>query len=341
MKITCFCTLSTGLIPIDYALQSGVKIDKVIGLNPKSVNNLEKVSGYVDVADFCIDRNISYEYVDKYNLKDINPADILNSVDLIWVNGWQRLIPKEFINFPNLAVIGAHGSCDGITKGRGRSPQNWAIIIGAKDFHVSLFKISEGIDDGDIVATESYEIMDNDTILNSYLKSGIACAKGIIKVSEDSSLINNAKSQNSEPEYFPKRVPEDSFIDWNMTSHDIFNQVRALSDPYPNSRTILNDKVVYINKCSFFDYNLKYKPGQIIFIYPTGEVIVGCRKGVLIIEDYTTDDANKDVFEVGQVFESINMQNIVNSIIGRFENEFTGKKLNSSLEKFWKVRGYL
>ena len=77
--------------------------------------------------------------------------------------------------------------------------------------------------------------MDNDSILSSYLKSGIACAEGIIKVSEDSSLIDNAKSQNNDSEYFPKRVPEDSFIDWNMTAYDIFNQVRALSDPYPNS----------------------------------------------------------------------------------------------------------
>lgn len=341
MKLTCFCTLSTGLIPIDYALQAGVKIDKVIGLNPESVNNLEKVSGFVDISDFCIDRNISYEYVDRYNLRDIKPEDILNSVDLIWVNGWQRLLPKEFINFPNLAVIGAHGSCDGITKGRGRSPQNWAIIIGAKNFQVSLFKISEGIDDGDIVTTESFDIMDNDSILSSYLKSGIACAEGIIKVSEDSSLIDNAKSQNNDSEYFPKRVPEDSFIDWNMTAYDIFNQVRALSDPYPNSRTILNDKIVYINKCSFFDYNLEYKPGQIIFRYPTGEMIVGCKKGVLIINDYRTDEGKKDSFKVGQVFESINMQKIVDSITERFRNEFPGKKLNSSLEEFWKMRGYL
>ena len=48
-----------------------------------------------------------------------------------------------------MGVLGAHGSCDGITKGRGRSPLNWALMIGAKKFEVSIFKISDGVDDGD------------------------------------------------------------------------------------------------------------------------------------------------------------------------------------------------
>ena len=63
-----------------------------------------------------------------------------------------NVITDSFINIANLATIGAHGSCDGIVKGRGRSPQNWAFILGANKFKISLFKITSGIDEGDVIS---------------------------------------------------------------------------------------------------------------------------------------------------------------------------------------------
>ena len=55
-----------------------------------------------------------------------------------------------------LGVLGGHGSPDGISGGRGRLPQNWALILGAKRFDLALFKITPGIDDGPIIAKRSF-----------------------------------------------------------------------------------------------------------------------------------------------------------------------------------------
>ena len=48
-----------------------------------------------------------------------------------------------------------HMVVDGILKGRGRSPQNWALLMGEKKFFISLFKISNGVDNGSIIITKN------------------------------------------------------------------------------------------------------------------------------------------------------------------------------------------
>jgi hypothetical protein len=53
MNITCFCTLESGLLTIKLALNLGIKIQRVIGLNPKVIKNFNKVSGFVDISSFC------------------------------------------------------------------------------------------------------------------------------------------------------------------------------------------------------------------------------------------------------------------------------------------------
>ena len=147
MNIVVLCTLSSGLSAVKFALDMGVVITKVIGLN--DVQNRDKVaiSGVVDIAEFCIVNKLDFDYVSDYSLKT-EPTEILGAdVDLLWVCGWQRLLPNAFIEAANIATIGAHGSCDGILKGRGRSLQTWALMIRGKKFQISIFKISTGIDD--------------------------------------------------------------------------------------------------------------------------------------------------------------------------------------------------
>ena len=130
MNIVIFCTIDAGLFCVKLALKKGLKVKKIIGLSPKSVVNIDKISGYVDVKNFCKKYNIDYCYVDDYSLASESKKIIPNSTDLFWICGWQRLIPERFLEIPKYATIGSHGSCDGIVKGRGRSPQNWAILLG-------------------------------------------------------------------------------------------------------------------------------------------------------------------------------------------------------------------
>ena len=170
MKITVLCTLSTGLFSIRQALNEGIKIYKVIGLNPNNFKDNKLFSGFVDIKYFCLENELSYTYVNDYTLKAENSLKLLNETSLLWVCGWQRLVPESFYHRLEFGAIGAHGSCDGITLGRGRSPQNWALLIGAKKFEISVFRISSGIDDGSVISSNTFNLKLTDNIQTSYIK---------------------------------------------------------------------------------------------------------------------------------------------------------------------------
>ncbi len=342
MKVLALCTLSTGLLGVQLARRYGVEISKVVGIDPIVAKSGEDISGYADVAPFCGENNLEFGYVDRYNLADVDPGDLVGDADLIWVAGWQRLIPQRVISKAPLGAVGVHGSCDGITLGRGRSPQNWAILIGAQTFEVSLFDIEAGVDDGDIIASDRFEISASDTIVSSYAKTNLCIAKIMSNLSRDASMLERALAQRNEAQYFPKRTPEDGFIDWAMDVSDIARQIRALADPYPNARSKLGEDLYLFNAAQEISCILSEEPGTVLHCYPEGEFLVAAGNGALLISSCSVvgKSSRSKGLRVGERFESYPMQNTIDTILLRFSNEFPGKQLNRSLSTFWTQRGY-
>lgn len=335
MKVVVLCTLSTGLHAVKFALDMGIVITKVIGLNDVQNRDKSAISGVVDIADFCIANKLDFDYVSDYSLKT-EPIEIIGAdVDLLWVCGWQRLLPNGFIEVANIATIGAHGSCDGILKGRGRSPQNWALMIGAKKFQISIFKIASGVDDGDVIDTEEYELTAYDTINTSYIKSSYLVAKMISKVFFDPALVEVSSKQKGIATYFPKRTEQDGAIDWSMSTLDIHNQVKALEKPYPNAFSRCGEATISINRSTPIRISTNFQTGEVVQLLEDGTFLVACNDGLLQVLEYYIKDVDIKL-RSGMKFDKFDVSQSANVIFDRFKQEFPDKKLNKSLLDFWK-----
>ncbi len=341
MKITAFCTLETGLNALSVAKNNGVEIDLIVGLDPCIIGDKDNVTGYVDVSNFAKNNLIKYHLVKDYSLiAEKEFIEEFNS-DLVWVFGWQRLIPNELLKKENTKFLGVHGSCDGITKGRGRSPQNWALIMGKRSFEVSVFQMDVGIDSGKIISTHKFNYDYSDTIKESYLKVTELAGKSLADCVRNPNFIREAQSQEGVPEYFPKRTTNDGYIDWENSQSDIYNQIRALSPPYPCARTIYKGNTLRVIKSVPFDNSVDEKPGIILAHNYDNSLLVQARDGTVLITDHEQLDGWRPDFLIGSSFESIPMKETVRTILDRFTIEFTGKKLNESLRKFWLKRDLL
>lgn len=165
-------------------------------------------------------------------------------IDLLIVLGWRRLIPQNVLDLVKIGTIGNHGSSEGITLGRGRSPQNWALILNKSEFEISIFWVSDGIDDGPEIDSRRFELNQMDDIRTSYLKCAIFVCEMICLILSDEELLNQKtgkmalKNQTNSPRYLPKRNPEDGYIDWNKSGIEIYNLVRGIKYPFPGARTI-------------------------------------------------------------------------------------------------------
>ena len=288
LRILVLCTFEAGLDAVAEVLRQGGRITGVVGLRPESVS-LEAVSGWVDICVFCQRWNLPFHYVERYDLQSETDQALFAGLDfnLVWVAGWQRLIPSWLLEQADHGALGAHGSADGIVGGRGRSPQNWALMLGCRQFDLALFCITPGVDDGPIVANRSFIINDTDDIGSSYKKSSLLVAEMVLEVLAQPKLLSQARPQRGQARYYPQRLPDDGFVDWHLGQNEIAAHCRSLSRPYPGLRCIADGSNIILWRCRPFDDDLHDPPGSIGVVFNDGSFLVACGDGRLLVDDWS------------------------------------------------------
>ena len=252
MKIIFIGTVKIGHTILESILCFSWKVDLIITLDNKY---RERTSGYIDFHSLAEKYNSEILYVDDIN--SIENIKIISQVkpDLIIVCGWQRLICKEILKIPTLGVIGFHSSL--LPKYRGRAPVNWAIIMGERMTGITMFYLEEEADVGDIIAQKSFPILFNDDCNTIYEKAAMHGSEMILKYLPDIAKGTAPRIHNESKNYplYPKRAPEDGLIDFNRSSLDVYNFVRALTKPYPGAYYYNNngDKVTVWKISIIFD----------------------------------------------------------------------------------------
>lgn len=258
-------------------------------------------------------------------------------IDYLIVAGWQRLIPKWLIEHCNKCVIGIHGSPYGIEQGRGRSPQNWALLMGKKNFSISIFQIDDGIDSGNIIDTRTFSLSPFDNIRSSYIKSAWLSAHMIIDAIKNKKIEKGqGVCQEHNNRYLPQRLPEDGQIDWTLSSNNVYNLIRALTKPYPGAYTkISGNRCIIWNAIPFdklvgFD---SFNPGQIIKI-SNGfrEILIKTGDAALLITDYDTMPRGfKSDFYEGLQFDSFSFSENIKKIVQRHSEKYPHHKIQEDL----------
>ena len=272
-------------------LSSGVTISHFVSLTPEQSKQFQ-VSGYHSFESLSTKYKIPIYYPNTYSLNDPKDLDFFkkNSFDLLIVAGWQRLIPNEILETLSLFGLGLHGSSELLPKGRGRSPVNWSLIENKSQFILHLFILKPNADDGDVIEYEKFQITNWDDCRTLYYKISISATNMLQKTIPlifSNSLVRH--KQTGEASYYPKRTPEDGKINWNLSSSDIYNLIRAVTKPYPGAFTFSDSKKILIWKSKPFDDLLKFENfsvGQVIDKFSNGDFIVKCGIGTLLITDY-------------------------------------------------------
>ena len=114
--------------------------------------------------------------------------------------------------------------------------------------------MDSGVDDGDIIAQESFPILDQDTIKEVYEKATISSLK-ILKQVLILPKIEFKPQDKTKIKIYPQRSPEDGLIDWSWDIERIKNFIRAQTKPYPGAYTILNNKKITIWDANIEDEN--------------------------------------------------------------------------------------
>jgi methionyl-tRNA formyltransferase len=161
------------------------------------------------------------------------------SPEVIFSFYYRNLLGRDILKIPPAGAFNLHGSM--LPAYRGRCPVNWVLVNGERRTGVTLHHIVKAPDAGDIVGQKEVVIEFEDTAYTLYQK---LCAKAEELLEEALPLIQQGSAPRvpqdlKQGSYYGGRGPEDGRIDWSWPVMQIYNLVRAVTDPYPGAFTYL------------------------------------------------------------------------------------------------------
>jgi methionyl-tRNA formyltransferase len=195
--------------------------------------------------------------------------------DVIVVNSWYYRMPTELFNLPPHGTLNFHDSL--LPRFTGFSPVLWALISGESEFGLTVHRMDDGLDTGDILVQRSVPIGPTDTGTELVLR-GMDLIPGVLAEAlntlESGTAVWRPQSK-AERTYFHKRSERDSLIDWSWPAEDLARFVRALSDPYPRAFTFYRGERIEILEAHVSDASYGGTPGRVIVQEEGGAAVCG------------------------------------------------------------------
>jgi methionyl-tRNA formyltransferase len=186
---------------------------------------------------------------------NVNSIEFLELVrpykcDLFVSMSFNQIFEKKLIDLTPLKAINCHAGK--LPFYRGRNVLNWVLINDESEFGITVHYMDEGIDTGGIILQKSFEIKDSDdysTLLKTaYGECGSLLYESIKLLQSGTQHTQKQMEIHPIGSYCRVRIQGDENLDWNTTSRQVFNFVRAICDPGPQARTWLHGHEVKINK---------------------------------------------------------------------------------------------
>ena len=162
--------------------------------------------------------------------------------DVIVVVAFGQIIPKEILDMPKYGCINVHASL--LPAYRGAAPIQWAVMNGDEVSGVTIMKMDEGLDTGDMLTKVEVPLAADETGGSLFDKLAAAGAKLLVETLpklEKGEVTPEKQPEISTTEYARMIKKEDGKIDWTKSAVEIERQIRAMS-PWPSAFTKVNGK---------------------------------------------------------------------------------------------------
>lgn len=247
-KVAFATCVQLGLSCIEEIYKIRGKLNLLITLNDEKAKDK---SGRI-----YLDEIARKEQVPLLKINNINDWEVVQAlkeyeIDWLFIIGWSQIAKKEVLEATKKGCIGMHPTL--LPVGRGRAAIPWAIIKGLNQTGVTMFKLDEGIDTGEVIGQEIIEINDMTTATQLYEKVNEMHIKLISRYWKDILRDNIvlAKQDESKATEWIGRKPEDGEIIQSMTMDYVDKLIRAVCKPYPGAYYKKGNKIIKIWSAKF------------------------------------------------------------------------------------------
>ncbi|MGI6006783.1 MAG: methionyl-tRNA formyltransferase [Ruminococcus sp.] len=202
--------------------------------------------------------------------------------DVIVVVAFGQIIPGRLLKIPPLGCINVHASL--LPDYRGAAPIQWAVIDGKKESGVTIMRMDEGLDTGDMISRTVVPLDSDETGGSLFEKLSQAGARLLVDTLP--SLENKTAVFEKQPEISP--TPYASMItkkmgdiQWDKPAVQLERLIRGLN-PWPSAYTRVARKNLKLWKAAVVSENSGKLPGQVVKISKDG-IFVQTGDGILCV----------------------------------------------------------
>jgi methionyl-tRNA formyltransferase len=180
-----------------------------------------------------------------------------------------QILSAEILNLPRLGCINIHASL--LPRWRGAAPIQRAIEAGDRISGITLMRMDQGLDTGDVLQQIETPISDIDSAatLGTRLADLGAEALARLLVAPEAHIGQAIPQNPLQASYADKLTKEESWLDWTQSAVTLERQIRAYF-PIPLARSILLDRLVIVHSATLGSNTLSAAPGTIIGLSQEG-----------------------------------------------------------------------
>jgi methionyl-tRNA formyltransferase len=204
------------------------------------------------------------------------------SPDVAVVAAYGRILPVALLEVPRHGCINVHASL--LPKYRGAAPIQWAILRGEKVTGVTIMRMNERMDEGDVLLQEAVEIGAEETYGELQERLAAVGARALTKTLAllASGALEPRPQDHAAATLAPTIQKSDGHIDWNRPADEIVRRVRAFN-PWPSAFTHLDGKLLKIHRARAAPAADGTPPGTVVAV--GDPFVVAAGNGAVAIEE--------------------------------------------------------
>lgn len=243
MKIIFMGTPDFAVVALEEIIEHGFEVIGVVTQPDRAKGRGKKVQ-YTPVKQLAVAHNIPVFQPE--TAKDDDFIQTLRRLkpDCIVVAAYGNILPKELLEMPRYGCINIHASL--LPKYRGSAPIHWAVLNGEEKAGITIMKMDEGLDTGDMLLKDEVEVGDMTTgeLHDILAKMGGELIVKALKNIESNS-IKPTKQNDEEATYASMIDKKMGQIDWSKSAEEIKRLVLGLN-PWPIAYTNYEGTVMKI-----------------------------------------------------------------------------------------------
>ena len=187
--------------------------------------------------------------------------------DVIVVAAFGQIISRDLLELPKYGCINVHASL--LPAYRGAAPIQWAVINGDRESGVTIMRMNEGLDTGDMIDKVVVPLAEDETGGSRFERLSHAGARLCVKVLEDleaGRAVCTPQPEESTTAYAAMITKKMGEICWQRPAEEIEQLIRGLN-PWPSAYTYLDNKSLKLWKATVEKAEEETEnavPGQVI-----------------------------------------------------------------------------